>query len=132
MSGMLTRELGRDSSLSLLLNRSTPVSNFEANGFYVNTSVQGALSAALPWELSLEAGAGYVWNDYKAPALDLGRPREDRILGFFAGLRRPIAHRLWASAFYRRERRRSNLAAFDTTSDGFLVEINWGLFGPRR
>jgi Putative beta-barrel porin 2 len=132
MTGALTRELGRESSISVLLNRSTPVSNFESNAFYVNTSIQGALSAALPWELSLESGVGYVWNDYETPSLELGVPREDRILGFFAGLRRPVAHRFWVSAFYRRERRRSNLASFDTTSDGILVEVNWGLFGPRR
>ena len=132
MTGSLTRELGRESSISLLLNRSTPVSNFEANAFYVNTSIQGALSAALPWELSLEGGVGYVWNDYETPSLELGVPREDRILGFFAGLRRPVAHRFWVSAFYRHERRRSNLAFFDTTSDGILLEVNWGLFGPRR
>jgi hypothetical protein len=36
------------------------------------------------------------------------------------------------SAFYRREHRRSNLDDFDTTSDGILVQVNWGLFGPRR
>lgn len=132
MTGALSRELGRESSISVLLNRSTPVSNFESNAFYVNTSIQGALSAALPWNLSFEGGLGYVWNDYETPSLELGVPREDRILGFFAGLRRPVAHRFWVSAFYRRERRQSNLATFDTTSDGFLVEVNWGLFGPRR
>jgi hypothetical protein len=132
MTGGLTRELGRETSISLLLNRSTPVSNFESNAFYVNTSIQGALSAALPEALKLEAGAGYVWNDYDVPSLELGVPREDRILAFYVGLRRPVVRRFWVSAFYRRERRQSNLGEFSTTSDGFLVEVNWGLFGPRR
>jgi hypothetical protein len=128
----LIRELSRSASLSLVVNRSTPVSNFEDNGFYVNTSVQAGLSTGLPGALSLETGVGYVWNDYEAPALELGVPREDRILGFYAGLRRTLSRQWWVSAFYRRERRRSNLDDFNTTSDGFLVQVNWGLFGPQR
>ena len=132
MAGSLTRAFNRSSALSLLLNRSTPVSNFERNGFYVNTSIQGSLATALPWSLSLEAGLGYVWNDYDVPTLELGVPREDRILALYAGLRRNITERWWVSGFYRRERRRSNLDAFTTTSDGFLVQVNWGLFGPQR
>jgi hypothetical protein len=132
MTGTLTRQFSRSSSLSLMLNRSTPVSNFEANGFYVSTSVQGALTTSLPWELSFDAGLAYAWSDYKLPSLELGVPREDRVLGLYAGLRRSIARRWWVSAFYRREQRRSNLDDFDTTSDGFLVQVNWGLFEPRR
>ena len=91
MTGSLTRGAGpRFVQISVLLNRSTPVSNFESNAFYVNTSIQGALSAALPWELSLEGGVGHVWNDYETPSLELGRAARDRILGFF---RRPAAAR---------------------------------------
>ena len=131
MSGSLTRAFNRTSALSLILNRSTPVSNFEQNGFYVNTSIQGAVAAALPWSLTLDAGLGYVWNDYPVPSLELGVPREDRVLALYAGLRRDVAHHWWVSGFYRRERRESNLSAFNTTSDGFLVQVNWGLFGPK-
>jgi hypothetical protein len=132
MSGALTRAFSRSSTLSLLLNRSTPVSNYQDNGFYINTSVQGAVAAAVPWSLTLDTGVGYVWNDYDVPVPDLGVPREDRILAFYAGLRRSIVRNWWVSAFYRRERRRSNVDEFDTTSDGFLVQVNWGLFGPKR
>ena len=132
MAGNLTRQFSRSSSLSVLLNRSTPVSNFEDNGFYVNTSIQGSVSAGLPWQMNADAGLGYSWNDYDLPTAELGVPREDRILGLYAGLRRYIGQRWWVSAFYRREQRRSNLDDFDTTSDGFLVQVNWGLFGPRR
>ncbi len=132
MAGSLTRTFNRSSALSLLLNRSTPVSNFERNGFYVNTSIQGSLATTLPWSVSLDAGLGYVWNDYDVPTLELGVPREDRMLALYAGLRRNITPRWWVSGFYRRERRRSNLDAFTTTSDGFLFQVNWGLFGPQR
>ena len=131
MSGALTRVFSRSSAFSLLLNRSTPVSNFESNGFYVNTSVQASVAAALPWSLTLDTGLGYVWNDYNVPTLELGVPREDRILALYAGLRRNVAQHWWISGFYRRERRESNLADFNTTSDGFLVQVNWGLFGPK-
>lgn len=132
MSGSLTRELGRETAVSLLLNRSTPVSNFESQGFYVNTSLHGSLVTALPWELGLEAGAGYAWNDYDLPSLETALPREDRIFDLYAGLRRSFGRHWWASAFYRRQQRYSNLDEFDTISDGFVVQVNWGLFGPRR
>ena len=114
MAGTLTRAFSRTSTLSLLLNRSTPVSNFEENAFYVNTSVHGAFAAALPGSLTLDAGLGYVWNDYEVPSLEIGAPREDRILVLYAGLRRSVARNWWVSGFYRRERRRSNLADFNT------------------
>jgi hypothetical protein len=131
LTGSLTRELSRSASLSLLANRATPVSNFEGNGFYVTTSLQVALSTALPGALTLDTGVAYGWNDYEVPALEIGVPREDRILSLYAGLRRTLGRQWWASVFYRQERRRSNLDLFDTTSDGFLVQVNWGLFGPR-
>jgi hypothetical protein len=132
MSGALTREFGRESSLSLILNRSTPASNFESNGFYVNTGFTASLTTPLPASLSLEAGLGMGWNDYRVPALELGVPREDRIFGLYAGLRRGFGRQWWASAFYRREQRTSNIEDFETTSDAFLVQLTWGLFSPRR
>lgn len=132
MSGALTREFGRESALSLILNRSTPVSSFESNGFYVNTGFTAAVTGPLPASLSLDAGLGYAWNDYRIPALELGVPREDGIFALYAGLRRGFGRQWWASAFYRREQRSSNIDAFNTTSDGFLVQVSWGLFGPRR
>jgi len=131
-SGSLTREFGRESTLSLLLNRSTPVSNFEQNGFYVNTMLSASVTAPVPASLSLDAGLGYSWNGYRVDALEIGVPREDGIFSLYAGLRRRIGQKWWASAFYRRERRRSNLDAFDVTSDGVLLQVSWGLFGPRR
>jgi hypothetical protein len=132
MSGSLTREFGRESTLSILLDRSTPVSSFEANGFYVTTSVTAALAAPVLAELSLETGLGFAWNDYKVDALELGVPREDRLLSLYAGLRRSLGRHWWVSAYYRRERRQSNLDSFEVTSDGFLAQVSWGLFGPRR
>jgi hypothetical protein len=53
-------------------------------------------------------------------------------LSLYAGLRRSLGRHWWVSAYYRRERRQSNLDSFEVTSDGFLAQVSWGLFGPRR
>ena len=42
MSGTLTRQFSRKSSATLFLNRSTPVSAFEENAYYVFTAIQGS------------------------------------------------------------------------------------------
>ena len=84
----------------------------------MNTRVQGALSTALSGALTLDAGLAYVWNDYEVPALEIGVPLVDRLLAFYAGLRRTLARQWWVSAFYRRERRRSNLDDFEITWTG--------------
>jgi hypothetical protein len=131
MSGVLTRQFGRDSSASLYLSRSTPVSAFEENGFYVATALQGSVQVPLPLELQLRAGAGYQWSDYRTVAAEIGEPRADRILGWFVSLRRPLRRQLSASAMYRQEDRRSNLDRFDTNADGFVLQLEWDIFGSR-
>ena len=47
MSAALTRQLGRESSLGIYASRTTPVSAYEENGFYVSNSVQGTLQVPL-------------------------------------------------------------------------------------
>jgi hypothetical protein len=131
-SGALARQLGLDSTLTIFLSRSTPVSAYEGNAFYVYTSTQGSLRLALPAAFELDTGIGYQWNDYRTVASDIGVPREDRILGWFVGLRRPISRRIALSGLYRREERSSNVDAFDTTADGFLLQLEWDIFGATR
>jgi hypothetical protein len=129
----LTRELGRESTFSLYANRSTPVSAFEQNAFYVSTGVQGVLRVPLFLGVEGRGGLGYQWNDYRTLASEIGEPRADRIFGWFAGLRRPIARKLALYGAYRREQRHSNIDSFDTTADGFYVTLEWDLFGtPTR
>jgi hypothetical protein len=132
MAGSLTREISREAALSLRVVRATPASSFEQNAFYVTTSIQAALSAPLPASLTLDAGLGATWNGYRTPSATTGTPREDRLLVFHLGVRRPIDERVFIGGFYRRETRRSNLDLFDVTSDAFLLEASFGLFGPRR
>ena len=68
-------------TLTLFVNRSTPVSAFEDNAFYVFTGLQGSGRFPLPLEFQLQGGLGYQWNDYRTVADEIGVPREDRILG---------------------------------------------------
>ena len=125
----LTRELGRDASFSAYANRSTPLSAFEENGFYVSTGVQGVLRAPLVAKVEGRGGLSYQWNDYRTIALEIGAPREDRIFGWFVGLRRPLSRKLALTAAYRSEHRSSNIDAFDTTANGFYVTLEWDIFG---
>jgi hypothetical protein len=132
-TGSLERQLGPESSLAIRLSRATPVSAFEENAFYVSTAVGGSLGLPLPLELELRGGLDYRWNDYRTLAADSGAPREDRILGWFVGLRRPLARGLYASGAYRAEDRRSNLDRFDVDADGFFLQLEWSPLGaPAR
>ena len=129
MDGSLTRRFSPDSSFTLYLNRSTPVSAFEENGFYVSTGIQGAARVPLFMQLQLQGGLGYQWNDYRVLTEEIGAPREDRILALYVGLRRPIRRQLFVSGSYRREERHSNVDRFDTTTDGFFIQLEWDIFG---
>ncbi len=133
MSAALNRQLGRESSIGIYASRTTPVSAFEANGFYVSNSVQGTLQLPLPARFELQGGVGYQWNDYRTVALEIGAPREDRILGWYASLRRPVRYNLFLSGSYRSEDRQSNLNDFDSDADGFYFQLEWDIFGaPSR
>ena len=125
----LMRELGRDSNLAIYANRSTPLSAYQENGFYVATGVQGVLTLALPAKFEARGGLGYQSNDYRTIAPEIGASREDRILGWFVGLRRPIARKLALSAAYRDENRDSNINDLDTDANGIYLTLEWDLFG---
>jgi hypothetical protein len=129
MSAGLIRELGRDSTVSAYATRSTPVSAYQANGFYVSTAVQGTAQVPAPAQFQLRGGLGYQWNDYRTVASEIGVPREDRIFAWFVGLRRPVRPNLFLSGAYRKEDRRSNVDTFDTNADGFYLQLEWDIFG---
>jgi hypothetical protein len=129
-SGSLQRRLSPDAALGIFLSRTTPVSAFEENGFYVSTWIQGTLVMPLPLELQLDGALGYRWNDYRTIAAGTDAPRADRILDWAVGLRRPIGRRLYLSGMYRAEERRSNLDQFVVDSDGFYIQLEWKPLGP--
>jgi hypothetical protein len=126
-SGSLTRAFG-PSSLTLAVSRATPVSNFENNAFYVSTNLDASLILALPLALSLESGLGHRWNDYRTDAFELGRPRNDKVLGWRVGLRRAFGPGTSVAIGYRRDRRRSNLDPFDSETNSLVLQLDLNLF----
>jgi hypothetical protein len=131
LSAALARQIGRESVLALYASRSTPVSAYEQNGFYVSTGVQGTLQFPMPAQFQVRGGVGYQWNDYRTAATEIGAPREDRILGWYVGLRRPVVHNIYLSGAYREENRTSNVDTFTTDAHGFYFQLEWDIFGGR-
>ncbi|MEE8218484.1 MAG: outer membrane beta-barrel protein, partial [Vicinamibacteria bacterium] len=129
MGGSLTRQFSRKSDVTLFVNRSTPASAFENNAFYVFTALQGSGRFPLPWQLQVQGGVGYQWNDYRTVSEEIGAPREDRILAWYVGLRRPIGRQLFLSATYRQQDRSSNIDRFDIDAEGFILQLGWNIFG---
>jgi hypothetical protein len=125
----LTKQFSPSTSLGLMASRATQLSAFEDDAFYVANGVGARLSAPLPLETTLSAGAGYHWNEYKTTASALGVPREDRIFGWSIGLGRTVTRRAFVRADYRRERRDSNVDDFDVTVHAFVIQLGLGFFG---
>ncbi len=123
LGGSLRRELGHATSLELQLNRAATLSAFETNAYYVTNSVGLALNLPLPLRTSGRGSVQWLRNDYPNPAEALGAPRQDRVLGWSAGLGRTLGARSWLRFDYRRERRDSNLPGFDVTTHGFAVQF---------
>jgi hypothetical protein len=132
LQASLVRELGQDATFSAYATRQTPLSAFEENAFYVSTGLQGMLQVPLVARFELRGGAGYQWNDYQTVALEIGAPREDRIFGWFVGLRREIAHKLALTGAYRKELRSSNIERFETDAGGLYLQLEWDIFGATR
>jgi hypothetical protein len=120
------RQLGRLSTLEVRGGRSTELSAFEDNAFYVMTFVDGAINTPIPFGFTARGAVGYQWNTYDVVEAVIGEPREDTILGVAVGLGRNLGPRAYVRADYRRDRRRSNLPGFDVTTDGFIVQVGIG------
>ena len=127
-AGRLEKSFTPSSSVTLAGTRATRVSNFEQNAFYVTSAVEVILRAGLPWSLALEAGTGYHRNGYRTIAPSIDVPRRDDIRGWTLGLGRPLTRHAFVRADYRRERRDSNIDAFDTHSNVLTAQLGVGLF----
>jgi hypothetical protein len=130
LGGSLRRELGHSTVAEVQATRTTEPSAYDTNAFYVNTSVVGSLTAPGPFETWLRGGVGFLRNDYPNDAPGLSEPRRDDVFGWSLGLGRSLGWRAWVRADYRWERRNSNLPGFDVTTDGFVIQVGLGLFGP--
>jgi hypothetical protein len=125
----LKRDFGRSANVVVSANRSTELSAFERNAFYVSTSVQGVLTAPLPLSFSLSAGGGYHVNRYPTAAQQIGVPRRDQIVDWLVGVGRGITRWAFLRADYRRDRRDSNIDFFDQHTQAFYVQLGLGFFG---
>jgi hypothetical protein len=128
-SAQLKREFGRSANVVVSANRSTELSAFEGNAFYVTTSVEGVLTAPLPLSFSVSAGGGYHVNRYPTAAQQIGVPRRDQIVDWLVGVGRGITHWAFLRADYRRDRRDSNIDFFDQHTHAFYVQLGLGFFG---
>lgn len=125
----LRRDFGRSAHLAVSANRSTDLSAYEQNAFYVSTSVQAILTAPLPLSLSFTAGGGYHVNRYPTAASTLGVARRDEIVSWLAGIGRSITRWAFVRADYRHDRRDSNVDFFDQRTHSFYAELGLGFFG---
>jgi len=127
-SARLEKSFTPSTRLSLVASRTTHVSSFEENAFYVTSSGQFLLQMEGPWSTSLEGGGGYHRNDYRTIASSIGAPRRDVIRGWTVGVARQATRHAFIRVDYRRERRDSNIDAFDTHSNSLIVNIGIGMF----
>jgi hypothetical protein len=129
MSGSLRHEFRPNSYAGLTLIRTTQLSNFEQNAFYVYSSGVLDVTVPVPYEIVVRGALGYQWNTYQLDATGIGEPRDDTILAWGIGLGRPIGRRGFVRADYRRDRRESNLPGFSVTSDALIIQLGYGIFG---
>ena len=129
LSGSLRHEFRPSSYGGLTLIRTTQLSNFEQNAFYVYSGGIVDVTVPVPLEIVVRGALGYQWNTYQLDASEIGEPREDTIFGWGIGVGRPLGRRGFLRADYRRDRRRSNLPGFSITSDAVIIQLGYGLFG---
>ena len=133
LDASIRRELSPASWVSLGAGRSTFPSAFQADGFYVSSSVLGQLQIPLPLSVAFTGAASWRWNDYRVAVDALGEPRADRVFGWSVGLARPLTSWAFLRADYRRDRRRSNVDAFDLDTDALTLQLGIALFRePQR
>ena len=123
----IQRSLGRTANLRLDGRRATHASGFQQDGFFVTTAGEAELVLPVPFQVSFRGGAGYHLNEYRVPLSALGSvPREDRITMWSLGLSRPIRRWGYIRADYQRQRRNSNVDAFDHNLRALIVRIGLG------
>ncbi len=132
LSGSLRRELGRATAIDLQLGRSSELSAFEENSYYVNNAAGLGLSFPLPFEITGRGSVSVFRNDYPNDASKTATPRRDEAFGWMLGLGRRLGQRAFLRADYRRDRRTSNVPGLDVTTSGFVVQLGLGLAGGGR
>jgi hypothetical protein len=138
LAASLRNEFSPSASVTLLASRGTYPSGFESNAFYVAGGAGVATDLGLPLSLVFHGALGGQVNSYRVPATGLDVPRRDEIWEWSVGLGRALSRWAFLRADYRRERRNSNLPAFQTHAHLLMVQLGIGFVGstptgtPRR
>jgi len=125
-SGQLRRDFAGNTVLTLRASRTTHLSAFEQNAFYVANALGSSLTLPLPWALQLIGGASYQRNSYRLPATGLSEPRHDRLFGWTAGLGRSLTRWSHLRADYNWDDRRSNVPGLSARTHAFVVQLGLG------
>ena len=129
LAASLRKEFTPSASVTLLASRGTYPSGFEDNAFYVASGLGVAMDLGLPLSFVFHASASGQVNSYRVIAAGLDVPRRDEIWDWSAGIGRALTRWAFLRADYRRERRNSNLPAFQTHAHLFMVQLGIGFLG---
>jgi hypothetical protein len=129
LAASVRKEFTPSASVTLLATRGTYPSGFEENAFYVASGAGVATDLGLPFSFVFHASAAGQVNSYRVIAAGLDVPRRDEIWDWSAGLGRALTRWAFLRADYRRERRNSNLPAFQTHGHLFMVQLGIGFLG---
>jgi hypothetical protein len=129
LAASLRKEFSPSASVTLLGSRSTYPSGFENNAFYVASGAGVATDLGLPLSFVFHAAVSGQVNSYRVAAAGFDFPRRDEIWAWSVGLGRALTRWAFLRADYRRERRNSNLPAFQTHGHLFMVQLGIGFLG---
>ena len=97
--------------------------------FYLASGAGVEADLGLPLSFVFHGAFGGQVNSYRVPAAGLDVPRRDEIWAWSVGLGRALSRWAFLRADYRRERRNSNLPAFQTQAHLFMVQLGIGFLG---
>jgi hypothetical protein len=126
VNAAVRKEFTPTSFARLTATRTTHLSGFESNGFYVTEGA--SLDGGMEMPLYVVLHGAYSWqqNRYRIPAAGIGVPRKDRLQSWSLGAGRSLTRWAYARVDYRRDYRDSNLAAFRTDGHAFIVQLGIG------
>jgi len=130
LAGSVRKEFTPAATATLLARRDTYPSAFEENAFYVVTGVGAETDLRMVLSLVFHGGLGWQRNAYRVRVAELGRARQDDLLGWSAGLGRVLTSWSFLRADYRHDRRHSNLAVYNSSGHVFTIQVGLGFLGP--
>lgn len=112
-------------TVALQGQRSTYLSAFEDNGYYVSQGGRLEFSGGLPLRLRFVLAGGLQRNDYPLEAAAIGVPRRDDVRSFAVGLSRNVGDSLFIRLDYQIEQRISNIPGYSNRTGGFMFGVGF-------